>query len=159
MPISDVWILFWKNFGFPDSDVWILDFRHLNLHSFCLFSYLLENSNLNRFVMILFVVIIYYAFDDSYLGIFEYPFRWILYRFLWILFTSSNVNFTNWLFLQSSFVICHFKNIKVSILVVNIKTLSSNDFNTILLQSSFSQTDFQSISIYKPLPHSYEKSN
>ena len=36
-----------------------------------------------------------------FLGIFEYPFRWILYRFRWILFTSSYVNFCDWLFLQS----------------------------------------------------------
>ena len=69
---------------------------------FFLLAFSLENSNLNRFVMILFVVIIYYDIDDSFLGIFEYPFRWILYRFLWILFTSSNVNFIDWLFLQSS---------------------------------------------------------
>ena len=73
------------------GNLYISRFRRLNhlfqtseIAVFCLFAYSLENSNLNRFVMILFVVIIYYDFDDSFLGIFEYPFRWILYRFRWI---------------------------------------------------------------------------
>ena len=126
------------------GNLYISRFRRLNhlfqtseSAVFCLLAYSLENSNLNRFVMILFVVIIYYAFDDSYLGIFEYPFRWILYRFLWILFTSSNVNFSDWLFLQYSLWFVTLKILRFSILVVNIKTLSSNDLNTILIPNSF----------------------
>ena len=48
------------------------------------------------------------------------------------------------------FVICHFKNIKVSILVVNIKTLSSNDFNTILIPNSFIKP-FSNLLVYTNL--------
>ena len=57
------------------------------------------------------------------------------------------------------FVICHFKNIKVFYTSSKYQNSFLKRFQYYFNTKFVYKTVFQSISIYKPLPHSYEKSN
>ena len=125
-----------------NPDVWIPNQTSGNDY-FSLFRLFCVNFHCLSILAILLIVITYYRLWWHFLHDFrEYPFWWIRYRFLWILFTSSNVNFYDWLFLQSIlwFVTLKYKGFNTSSKYQNslIKTISTLFY----LQSSFFSNRF-----------------
>ena len=136
MPISDVWNQGFKRLNSVLENILFSRFRRLNpwfqtseSAVFCLFAYSLDNSNFNRFVLTPFC---YYhllstlmTFSSWFMGIsilmdsvlISLDFIHVFECEFWWLIVSTIIS-----------MICHFKNIKVSILVLNIKTSSSKRF-------------------------------
>ena len=96
---------------------------------------------------------------------------WLLFRDFWISISmdslSVSLDFIHvfecefyWLIvLTIFFVICHFKNIKVFYTSSKYQNSFLKRFQYYFNTKFVYITVFQSISINKPLPHSYEKSN